>query len=358
MIKNSLKFTLSPLMKRRLALYTASKRALIATYVFLSLFIVSLCSEFVANDRPLLVRYEGTFYTPFVSFYSEKTFGGDFETEANYKDPYVQDLIKAKGWIVWPINTYSFDTINLNVAGAVPAPPSSENWLGTDDQGRDVLARLVYGLRSSLLFSFGLTFLSVLIGVVMGSIQGYFGGKVDLILQRFTEIWGGLPILYILIIISSMMQPTVFSLMIIMALVNWIILVGVVRAEFLRTRTLDYVRAAQALGVSTSSIIFRHILPNALVAIITYVPFMLNSAIVTLTALDFLGFGLPVGAPSLGELISQGRNNTHAPWLGLTAFAVMSLLLSSLIFIGEAVRDAFDPKKTLINKDLLSKEPS
>jgi microcin C transport system permease protein len=306
--------------------------------LFLALFTLTLFAEFIANDKPLLLRYEGKFYYPVFVEYPE--------TEADYRDPEVASLIEEKGWMVWPPVPYSYDTINYNLSVPAPAPPSPDNWLGTDDQGRDVVARLIYGFRISVLFGLVLTLLSSLVGIVAGAVQGYFGGLVDLLFQRFIEVWSGLPILYLLIILASVVEPNFWWLLGLMLLFSWMALVGVVRAEFLRVRNFDYVRAARALGVSDTMIMFKHILPNAMVATLTFLPFILNGSITTLTALDFLGFGLPPGAPSLGELLNQGKSNLQAPWLGITAFMVLAVMLSLLIFIGEAVRDAFDPRKT------------
>jgi microcin C transport system permease protein len=314
--------------------------------LFLALFTLTLFAEFIANDKPLLLRYEDKFYFPVFVEYPETLFGGFLPTEADYRDPEVASLISEKGWMVWPPVPYSYDTINYNLPVPAPAPPSADNWLGTDDQGRDVVARLIYGFRISVLFGLVLTLFSSLVGIVAGAVQGYFGGLVDLLFQRFIEVWSGLPILYLLIILASVVEPNFWWLLGLMLLFSWMALVGVVRAEFLRVRNFDYVRAARALGVSDTMIMFKHILPNAMVATLTFLPFILNGSITTLTALDFLGFGLPPGAPSLGELLNQGKSNLQAPWLGITAFMVLAVMLSLLIFIGEAVRDAFDPRKT------------
>jgi microcin C transport system permease protein len=337
---------MSPITARRWRNFRNNKRGFWSLWIFLVLFVLSLGAELIANDSPLLVRYEGRFYFPVLKAYPETTFGGDFETEAKYRDPFVQELIAEKdGWIVWPLIPFSYRTINYDLGRPAPSPPSAVNWLGTDDQGRDVLARLIYGFRISVLFGLVLTILSSIIGVAAGAVQGFFGGKTDLIFQRFIEIWSGLPTLYLLIILASVVQPNFWWLLGIMLLFSWMALVGVVRAEFLRARNFGYVRAARALGVSTPAIMWRHILPNAMVATLTFMPFILNGSITTLTALDFLGFGLPPGSPSLGELLAQGKTNIQAPWLGITAFVVLALMLSLLIFIGEAVRDAFDPRK-------------
>ncbi len=338
---------LSPLMKRRLYYFKSNKRGYYSFIVFVVLFLLTCGAELIANDQPLLIRYEDNFYFPVVKEYSETIFGGDFETKADYRDPFIKDKINEKGWIIWPILPYSYDTINYDLPVPAPAPPSKENWFGTDDQGRDVLARLIYGIRISLLFSLILTGLSSVVGIAVGAIQGYFGGTIDLVCQRFIEIWGGMPVLFLIIIISSVIAPSFTSLLIIMLFFSWMSLVGVVRAEFLRARNFDYVRSARALGVSTPRIIIRHVLPNAMVATLTLMPFILTGAISTLTSLDFLGFGMPPGSASLGELLSQGKNNLQAPWLGLTAFFSLAILLTLLTFIGEAVRDAFDPRKVI-----------
>ena len=294
------------------------------------------------------MRYDGAWYFPVLVDYPETTFGGEFPTAADYRDPAVAKLISEKGWMVWPLIPFSYNTINYNLPSPALSPPSRVNWLGTDDQGRDVLARLIYGFRISVLFGLTLTVLSSLIGVAAGAMQGYFGGLIDLGFQRFLEIWGGLPMLYLLIIMASLVEPSFWLLLGLMLLFSWTALVDVVRAEFLRGRNFDYVRAARALGVSNSIIILRHVLPNATVATITFLPFILNGSITTLTSLDFLGFGLPPGSPSLGEILAQGKANLQAPWLGLTAFFVLASMLSLLIFVGEAVRDAFDPRKVVL----------
>jgi len=338
---------LSPINTRRWRNFRNNRRGFWSLWIFALLFGLSLFAELLANDAPLLVRYDNQFYFPVFRAYPETTFGGDFETEAKYRDPFVQDLIHEKGgWMLWPPLHYSYRTINYDLGRPAPSPPSAENPLGTDDQGRDVLARLIYGFRISVLFGLVLTAISSVIGVAAGAVQGYFGGLTDLLFQRFMEIWSGLPTLYLLIIMASVVQPNFWWLLGIMLLFSWMSLVGVVRAEFLRARNFGYVRAARALGVSDIAIMARHLLPNAMVASLTMMPFILNGSITTLTALDFLGFGLPPGSPSLGELLSQGKSNIQAPWLGITAFAVLALMLSLLIFIGEAVRDAFDPRKT------------
>ena len=343
---------LSPLTERRIATFRANRRGWWSLWLFLALFGLALCAEVIANDKPLLLKFDGHYYTPVLHTYYETEFGGFLATEADYRDAEVQRLINDKGWMIWPPIRYSYNTINYNLPVPAPAPPSRENWLGTDDQGRDVVARLLYGFRISVLFGLTLTLLSSVIGVVAGAVQGYFGGKVDLVFQRFIEIWSGMPILYLLIIMASVIEPTFWWLLGLLLLFSWMHLVGVVRAEFLRARNFDYVKAARALGANDVTIMFRHVLPNAMVAALTFLPFILNGAITTLTSLDFLGFGLPPGSPSLGELLNQGKNNLQAPWLGLTAFITLAVMLSLLIFVGEAVRDAFDPRKTWKEKSV------
>ena len=338
---------LSPINQRRWNQFRANRRGWWSAWIFMVLFVVSLGAEFVANDKPLVVHYDGGWYFPIVKSYPETTFGGFFPTEADYRDPEVRQLINEKGWMLWPLIPYSYQTINYDLPVPAPAPPSADDWLGTDDQGRDVMARVIYGFRISVLFGLVLTLLSSIIGVAAGAVQGYFGGWLDLIFQRFIEIWAGLPVLYLLIIMASFVEPSFWWLLLIMLLFSWTALVGVVRAEFLRVRNFDYVKAARALGVSNRMIMFRHILPNAMVATLTFMPFILSGSITTLTSLDFLGFGLPPGSASLGELLSQGKANLQAPWLGISAFVVLAVMLSLLIFIGEAARDAFDPRKTL-----------
>lgn len=337
--------TISPLTRRRLKNFRTNRRGWVSLWVFLALFVTTLFAELIANDKPLVIYFEGEWMVPLVVDYPETRFGGLFETEADYRDPVVRKLIDSSGWMAWPLIPYSFDTINYNLRVPAPSPPSLDNWLGTDDQGRDVLARLIYGFRISVLFGLILTLLSSLIGIMAGAVQGYLGGWTDLLFQRFIEIWSGLPMLYLLIIMASMVEPNFWWLLGLMLLFSWMGLVGVVRAEFLRARNFDYVRAAEALGVGTPTIMFRHLLPNAMVATLTFLPFILNGSITTLTSLDFLGFGLPPGSASLGELLAQGKANIHAPWLGISAFLILALMLSLLIFIGEAARDAFDPRK-------------
>jgi microcin C transport system permease protein len=339
-------FSLSPINRRRWNNFKANKRGYWSLWLFLLLFVLSLFAEFIANDKPLLIKFDGHYYTPVFHSYPETAFGGEFQTEADYRDPFVEDLIKDKGgWMLWPLIRYSYDTINLDLPVPAPAPPSKENWLGTDDQGRDVVARLIYGFRISVLFGLVLTVISSVIGVAAGAVQGYFGGWTDLLFQRFIEVWTAIPSLYLLIIIASVIEPSFWILLGILLLFSWVALVYLVRAEFLRGRNFEYVNAARALGRSNLAIMFKHLLPNAMVATMTFLPFILNSSITTLTSLDFLGFGLPPGSPSLGELLAQGKNNLQAPWLGITGFLVIAIMLSLLIFVGEAVRDAFDPRK-------------
>jgi microcin C transport system permease protein len=337
---------LSPINKRRFALFKANKRGWWSLWLFLCLFTLSLGAELIANDKPLLLEYQGEWYFPVAKRYPETVFGGEFPLEANYKSPYIRELISAKdGWMLWPVIPFSYNSINYDLKVPAPAPPSAANWMGSDDQGRDVLARLIYGFRITVLFALSLTLLSSLIGVFAGAVQGFYGGWVDLFGQRFLEVWSGLPVLYLLIILASFVQPNFWWLLGIMLLFSWMSLVDVVRAEFLRGRNLEYVRAARALGMRNGAIMYRHILPNAMISTMTFMPFILTGAIGTLTALDFLGFGLPPGAPSLGELMAQAKSNLQAPWLGISAFAVLGLMLSLLVFIGEAARDAFDPRK-------------
>jgi microcin C transport system permease protein len=361
---------MSPLNRRRWQNFKANRRGYWSLWIFLILFGVSLFAELIANDRPFMIKYDGRLYWPAFVSYSETTFGGDFETAADYRDPYLQKLIADKGgWIVWPPIRYSYSTHNLDLPTPAPSKPTwmlteeqckavvekkglkgcrdlEYNWLGTDDQGRDVVARLIYGFRISVLFGLTLTILSSIIGIVAGGLQGYFGGWTDLIAQRLIEIWSSIPSLYLLLIISAVLPPGFFILLGILLLFSWVSLVGLVRAEFLRGRNFEYIQAARALGVSNRVIMFRHLLPNAMVATMTFLPFIVSSSVMTLTALDFLGFGLPPGSPSLGELLAQGKANVQAPWLGFTGFFAVAIMLSLLIFIGEAVRDAFDPRKT------------
>jgi microcin C transport system permease protein len=361
---------LSPLNKRRWENFKANRRGYWSFWLFMVLFVVSLVAEFIANDKPFFIYMQGKTYFPAVVSYPETAFGGDFETAADYRDPYLQKLIADKaGVMLWPPIRYSYDTHNLDLPTPAPSKPTwmlteqeckavverkglsgcrdlEYNWLGTDDQGRDVVARLIYGFRISVLFGLILTVVSSVVGVAAGAVQGYFGGWTDLLFQRFIEIWTAIPSLYLLLIISSVLVPGFFVLLGILLLFSWVALVGLVRAEFLRGRNFEYIQAARALGVSNAKIMFRHLLPNAMVATMTFLPFILSSSVMTLTSLDFLGFGLPPGSPSLGEMLSQGKANVQAPWLGLSGFITLAVMLSLLIFVGEAVRDAFDPRKT------------
>ncbi|MEH6403128.1 MAG: ABC transporter permease [Sneathiella sp.] len=340
-------FSLSPINERRLENFKANKRGYWSMIFFLGLFVLSLFAEVIANDKPLLISVKGEIYVPFLVSYPETAFGGDFETEADYRDPFVSELIDENGgWMVWAPIRYSYTTINYDLKTPAPSSPDWENWLGTDDQGRDVLARVIYGYRISVAFGLILTIFSSIIGVAAGAVQGYFGGLTDLIFQRLLEIWGGMPSLYILIILAALIEPTFMILLILLLLFSWPSLVGVVRAEFLRSRNFDYVRAARALGVRDRVIIFKHLLPNSMVSALTFLPFILTGSIVSLTSLDFLGLGLPPGSPSLGELLAQGKANLQAPWLGITAFLVLSIMLTLAFFMQEGIRDAFDPRKT------------
>jgi microcin C transport system permease protein len=360
---------LSPLNQRRWQNFKANRRGYWSLWIFLALFILSLFSEFIANDKPVLAYYKGEILVPVLVDYPEEKFGG-FYAVTDYRDPVISDEIEANGWLIWPPVRYSYRTVNNDIPEAAPAKPSwmydrefrcqryaegvndpnctigNWNWLGTDDQTRDVLARVIYGFRISVLFGLILTAASAVIGVASGAVQGYFGGWTDLILQRVIEIWSSIPVLYLILIMSAVLPPGFFILLGIMLLFTWVGFVGVVRAEFLRARNFEYVNAARALGVPDRTIMFRHLLPNAMVATLTFLPFILNGSISTLTSLDFLGFGLPPGSASLGELLKQGQRNLSAPWLGLTGFFTIAIMLSLLIFIGEAVRDAFDPRKT------------
>jgi microcin C transport system permease protein len=364
------RFALSPINQRRWSNFKRNRRGYVSFWIFLILFVISLFAELIANDKPFMIQLEGKTYFPAFVTYPETAFGGEFETAADYRDPYLQKLIAEKGGrVIWPLIRYSYDTHNLDLPTPAPSPPTwrlteeqckpvvekkglkgcrdlEYNWLGTDDQGRDVVARLIYGFRISVLFGLTLTIISSIIGIAAGAVQGYFGGWTDLLFQRFIEIWTSVPTLYLLLIISSVLVPGFFVLLGILLLFSWVALVGLVRAEFLRGRNFEYIQAARALGVSNATIMFRHLLPNAMVATMTFLPFILSSSVTTLTALDFLGFGLPPGSPSLGELLSQGKANIQAPWLGLAGFFSVAIMLSLLIFIGEAVRDAFDPRKT------------
>ncbi len=336
---------ISRLNQRRLKNFTSNKRGYLSFIIFMVLFILSLFAEIIANDKPIIISFKDDLYFPVFKEYKEQTFGGNFETEADYRDPFIKRTIDKDGWMLWPLIKYNYSTINYNLSSPAPTSPDSMNLLGTDDHGRDVLARLIYGFRISVLFGLVLTILSSVIGIIAGAIQGYFGGWVDLTFQRVIEIWSGLPVLYLLIIMASFIEPNFWWLLFIMLLFSWMSLVGVVRAEFLKGRNLEYVKAARALGVKESVIIFRHILPNCMVSSVTFMPFILNASITTLTSLDFLGLGLPPGSPSLGELLAQGKSNLQAPWLGITGFLILAGMLSLLVFVGEAVRDALNPKK-------------
>jgi microcin C transport system permease protein len=335
---------LSPLNQERWRRFKANRRGYFSLWIFLGLFGLSMFSELLANDKPLLIRFEGRLLFPLLHSYSEADFGGQFQTAADYRDPYVLGLIQAKGWALWPPIRFSYSTINYDLPSPAPSPPTRDNWLGTDDKGRDVLAQLLYGFRISVLFGFVLTICSSIIGIAAGAVQGYYGGAVDILGQRFMEVWSGMPTLFMLIILSSVVQPNFWWLLAITLLFGWMSLVGVVRAEFLRARNFEYVLAARALGMSNARIMFRHILPNATIASVTFMPFILGGSITTLTSLDFLGFGLPPGSPSLGELLSEGKANLQAPWLGISGFVIMASMLTLLVFAGEAVRDALDPR--------------
>ncbi len=334
---------MSPQMRTRFQAFRNNRLGFSCFCVFILIFFLCLFAEFIANDKPILVKYDQNYYVPVLKTYPETTFGGVFETEADYKDPAVQSMIDADGWMLWPMIRFSYQTPNLELAVPVPSPPSQQNWLGTDDQGRDVLARILYGLRISMLFGVLLTVSASIIGILVGAIQGYYGGWVDLLGQRIMEVWGGLPSLFLLMILVSIFSPNVYWLFISMLLFGWPSLVSMVRAEFLRARHMDYVRAARALGTRDSMIMFRHILPNAISSSLSQLPLMLMANITALTALDFLGYGLSPEAASLGELILQGKNNLDAPWLAMAGFVTLALVLSLLIYIGEAARDAFDP---------------
>ncbi|MEO6698785.1 MAG: ABC transporter permease [Paraperlucidibaca sp.] len=336
--------TMSPLTQRRLTQFKANRRAWWSLWLLLGVFALTLGAELIANDKPLLVSYRGELIVPMLEDQPETYYGGKFDTPTVYRDPAVAALIDTDGWMLWPLIRFNADTIHFERAEPTPSPPTAENWLGTDDQGRDVMARLIYGVRTSLAFASLLTLATVILGVAAGAAQGYFGGWVDLLGQRFTEIWSGLPVLFMLIILSSLVTPNFWWLLALLTLFSWTDLSGLVRAEFLRTRQLDYVRAARAMGVSSRVLVWRHVLPNAAVTTLTLLPFIFTGAIGLLTSLDFLGFGLPPGSASLGEMIAQGKNNLQAPWLGLTAFFSLSILLSLLVFIGEGLRDAFDPR--------------
>lgn len=336
---------LNPINQARWQRFKTNRRGYWSMWIFLLVFVMSLGSELIANDKPLLLRYDQHWYTPFLVNYPETTFGGDFKTATDYQDPLIRSNIEQHGWAIWAPIRYSYNSINFATEVPFPSPPSAQHWLGTNENGNDILAQVLYGLRVSILFGLMLTVLSSMIGITVGATQGFYGGKVDLIGQRFIEVWSGMPTLFLIILLSSVVQPNFWWLLAITVIFGWMGLVGVVRAEFLRTRNFDYIRAARAMGVSDRTIMLRHMLPNAMVATLTFLPFILCGAITTLTSLDFLGFGLPTGSPSLGSLLLQGKNNLQAPWLGITAFAVLAILLSLLIFMFEAVRDAFDPSK-------------
>ena len=360
---------LNPTNLRRWENFKANRRGYWSLWIFLVIFVLSLFAEFIANDRPVLASYKGEILVPVLVDYPEEKFGG-FLAETDYRSDFITEEINANGWMIWPPIRYSYNTTNSNIPHSAPTKPfwlmsgeercagypggagdpnctlANLNWLGTDDQARDVLARVIYGFRISVLFGLALTIASAIVGVTAGAVQGYFGGWTDLLMQRFIEIWSSMPVLYILLIIAAILPPGFWILLGIMLLFSWVGFVGVVRAEFLRARNFEYVRAARALGVGNVTIMYRHLLPNAMVATLTFLPFILSGSITTLTSLDFLGFGMPPGSPSLGELIAQGKNNLQAPWLGITAFVVMSVMLSLLILVGEATRDAFDPRKT------------
>ena len=360
---------MSPINQRRWQTFKANRRGYWSLWIFLVLFVVTGFAELIANDRPLIGQYKGEWIVPVLVDYPEEKFGG-FYAVTDYRDPVIQDEIEAHGWLVWPPIRYSYRTANNEIPEAAPAKPSwmysveercarypggmydpnctigNWNWLGTDDGARDVLARVIYGFRVSVMFGLLLTLGSAVVGVTAGAVQGYYGGWIDIVFQRFIEIWSAIPLLYLLMIVAAVLPPGFWILLGLMLLFSWVSFVSVVRAEFLRARNFEYVNAARALGVSNRTIMVRHLLPNAMVATLTFLPFILNASISTLTSLDFLGFGLPPGSASLGELLKQGQRNLDAPWLGLSGFAVISLMLSLLIFIGEATRDAFDPRKT------------
>lgn len=339
---------LSPINTRRFENFKANRRGYVSLWIFAALFVLSLFAEFIANDKPIVMSLHGKLYLPVWFTYTEAELGGVLETEAEYLDPFILEMIDDHGWAIWPIIPYSYHTIDWELSPPYPHPPGGEHWLGTDSGSTDVAAKLLYAFRLSVIFGLTLTIVSSAIGVFIGALQGYFGGLVDLVGQRLVEVWGGLPVLFLLIILASMVEPNVFWLLGILTLFGWMALVGVVRAEFLRARNFEFVRAARSLGVGHATIMQRHVLPNAMVATLTYLPFILNASITTLTALDFLGFGLPLDAPSFGRLLSDAKANLHAPWIGISAFTTLAVLLILLIFIGEAVRDALDPRKLLV----------
>lgn len=325
--------------------YIKNKRSKVSFILLMLVLLVSLFAEVIANDKPILVKYDGQYLFPIAKAYTDARFGGDFPTEANYKDEFIKENINEDGFMIMPLIEFSYNTVDYELNEPFPAPPSKRHLLGTDEEGRDILARLLYGIRLSFLFSLMLTIISSIIGISVGAIQGYYGGKTDIFLQRFIEIWDAMPQMFVLIIVASVFVPSFFTLLFILLLFSWSELTGLVRAEFLRARNFEYVKAAKALGVSNFRIIWRHILPNALVTTVTFVPFILAGGIVALTALDFLGLGLGYEYPSLGDLVRQGKDNLQAPWIGLSVFFVLAILLSSLIFIGEGVRDAWDKRK-------------
>jgi microcin C transport system permease protein len=362
-------FKLNALNQRRWALFKANRRGFWSFWIFTGLFLISLFAPMIANDRPILASYKGELLFPTFIDYPETKFGG-FLAKTNYHDPANIDEISANGWMIWPPIRFSYNTANAELPKPAPSPPASMltrdeacvkyplksadpqciagnmNWLGSDDQGRDVIARLIYGYRVSVAFGLILTLFSSIIGIALGAVQGYFGGWTDLLLQRFIEIWSSMPTLYLLIILSAFITPSFWLLLFILILFSWTGLVHLIRAEFLRARNFEYVRAARALGLSNAKIMFKHLLPNAMVSAVTFMPFIIAGSVTTLTALDYLGFGLPPGSPSLGELVAQGKNNIQAPWLGFTIFILMSTMLTLLVFMGEALRDALDPRKT------------
>ncbi len=325
--------------------FKSNKRAYWASVIFGMVMVISFLAEFIANDKPLLLKYQNNFYFPIFKTYTDMDFGGDFPTPADYRDQYIANNINQNGWMIMPLIPYSYNTVDFMLSTPTPSAPDKNHWLGTDDEGRDILARIIYGIRLSVIFAFLLTIISSVIGIICGAVQGYFGGKTDIFMQRFIEIWDSLPQLFILIIVASLFAPTFWSLLIILLFFSWTSLTGMVRAEFMRTRNFEYVKAARILGISNWRIIYRHILPNALVATITFIPFLISEAIVSLTALDFLGLGLPQEYPSLGDLVRQGKDNLQAPWIGISIFIILSTLLTLLIFIGEGVRDALDSRK-------------
>ncbi|MDK9708803.1 MAG: ABC transporter permease [Desulforhopalus sp.] len=326
--------------------FRRNKRGYYSLLIFISLFALSMVAEVLSNDVPLAIGYQGRVYFPILISYPETTFGGDFETATDYKDPFIMErLIKPGNWILFPLNRHSYNTINQEIAGPVPSPPTRENFLGTDDRGRDVLARIIYGFRLSILFGLALTMVGTTVGIIAGAIQGYFGGRTDLLAQRFIEIWGAMPELYLLIIFASIFKPSFLLLLVLLSLFSWMGLSDYVRAEFLRGRNLDYVKAAKALGVGNITIMWRHLLPNGMTPVLTFLPFRISAAILALTSLDFLGLGVPPSTPSLGELLAQGKANLEAWWLSLATFLVLVGTLVLLIFIGEALRETLDPRK-------------